>query len=133
VRGPFTPAARYRGAPSAATFTLARAFLGPVMVELIQQHDDLPSVYRERPLGFHHWATMPEDYDGELARLHGLGGEPAFEDVLPSGARITYMDMGTSLPGMLELVERTPDQLATYREMHDASVGWDGSDPYRER
>ena len=55
LRGPFTPPdARYRGEPSRATFTLARAFLGPVMVELIQQHDDEPSVFRERPLGFHH-------------------------------------------------------------------------------
>jgi hypothetical protein len=131
LRGPFTPEARYRGAPSAATFTLARAFLGPVMVELIQQHDDAPSVFRERPLGFHHWATMPEDFDAELARLHGLGGEAAFEDVLPTGARVTYMDMGDRLPGMLELVERTPDQLATYARIHEASIGWNGEDPLR--
>ena len=98
LRGPFTPPqARYRGAPSTATFTLARAFLGPVMVELIQQHGDEPSVFRERPLGLHHWATMPADFDAELARLHALGFESAFEDVLPTGARITYVDTRPSL------------------------------------
>jgi hypothetical protein len=133
VRGPFTPPqARYRGAPSTATFTLARAFRGPVMVELIQQHDDNPSVFRERPLGFHHWATMPDDYDAELARLHGAGFETAFEDVLPTGARITYVDTSSALPGMLELVERTPDQLASYGRIHAASLEWDGTDPVRE-
>jgi hypothetical protein len=133
VRGPFSPPhARYRGAPSTATFTLARAFRGPVMVELIQQHDGAPSVFRERPFGFHHWATMPEDFDAELARLHGLGFETAFEDLLPSGARIAYVDTRASLPGMLELVERTPDQLETYGRIHAASVNWDGSDPIRD-
>jgi hypothetical protein len=133
VRGPFMPSqARYRGAPNTATFTLARAFRGPVMVELIQQHDDAPSVFRERPLGFHHWAVMPEDFEAELARLHAQGFETAFEDVVPSGARIAYVDTQASLPGMLELVERTSDQLATYGRIHEASLGWDGSDPIRE-
>lgn len=132
LRGPFTPPdARYRGEPSRATFTLARAFLGPVMVELIQQHDDEPSVFRERPLGFHHWATMPQDFDAELDRLHAEGFQTAFEDVLPTGARVTYVDTQPSLPGMLELVERTDDQLATYGRIHAASIDWDGDDPLR--
>jgi hypothetical protein len=34
---------------------------------------------------------------------------------------------------MLELVERTPDQLAFYRRIYAASVGWDGvTEPLRE-
>ena len=137
VRGPFAPPhARYRGHPNTGTFSLARAFRGPVMIELIQQHDDSPSVFREtverRGFGFHHWAIMPEDYDAELARLHALGCETAFEDVLPSGARVTYVDTQPRLPGMLELVERTPDQVAVYGRIYEASVGWDGSDPVRE-
>jgi hypothetical protein len=137
VRGPFTPPhARYRGEPSTATFTLARAFRGPVMVELIQQHDEAPSVFREtialRGYGFHHWATMPEGFDAELARLHALGCQNAFEDVLPTGARITYVDTQPMLPGMLELVERTPDQLASYGRIHEASLHWTGEEPVRE-
>ena len=36
-------------------------------------------------------------------------------------------------PGMLELAERTPDQLAPYGRMHAASVGWAGvTEPMRE-
>jgi methylmalonyl-CoA/ethylmalonyl-CoA epimerase len=97
LRGPFMPPdARYRGAPNTATFTLARAFRGPVMVELIQQHDEEPSVFRERPLGFHHWATMPEDFDAELARLHAQGFQTAFEDVLPTGASMRPRWTGTA-------------------------------------
>lgn len=35
------------------------------------------------------------------------------------------------LPGMIELVERTPAQEEVYAAIHRASVGWDGSDPIR--
>jgi hypothetical protein len=133
VRGPFTPDARYRGAPSTATFSLARAFAGPVMVELIQQHGDDPSVFQEtiaaRGHGFHHWATIPDDFDAELARLNALGCPTAFEDTLPTGSRVAYVDTQPQLPGMLELVERTEGQLASYGRIHAASIGWDGTDP----
>ena len=48
VRGPFQPPeGRYRGEPTETTFTLARGFTGHVMVELVKQHDDSPSVYNE--------------------------------------------------------------------------------------
>ncbi len=83
--------------------------------------------------GRYRGATMPADFDAELARLHELGFESAFEDVLPTGARITYVDTQPSLPGMLELVERTPDQLASYGRILAASAEWDGvTEPLRE-
>ena len=64
---------------------------------------------------------------------HALGFESAFDDVLPTGARVTYVDTQPSLPGMHELVERTPDQLASYGRIHAASIGWDGvTEPLRE-
>jgi hypothetical protein len=133
LRGPFTPDARYRGEPSTATFSLARAFAGPVMVELIQQHGDDPSVYQEtiraRGYGFHHWATIPDDFDAELARLHALGCPTSFEDTLPTGSRVAYVDTQPRLPGMLELVEGTEGQLASYGRIHAASIGWDGTNP----
>lgn len=69
-RGPFTPpAARYRGKPCPMTITLARAFAGDSMIELIQQHDDSPSVFTERGHGFHHWAIGTHDVDAEIRRF----------------------------------------------------------------
>jgi len=111
--------------------SIALANSGDVQLELIQQHDDAPSMYKEAA-GFTASAVLStQDFDAELARLHAEGFQTAFEDVLPTGARITYADTQPSLPGMLELVERTDDQLATYGRIHAASIDWDGDDPLR--
>ena len=60
VSGPFVPAKGfYRGEPTDMSLTLAVAFTGHMMVELIEQHDTKPSVYQEtiklKGHGFHHW------------------------------------------------------------------------------
>ncbi|HYZ81678.1 MAG TPA: VOC family protein [Solirubrobacteraceae bacterium] len=135
VRGPFQPPeGRYRGQPTQATFTLARGFTGHVMVELVKQHDDSPSVYNEdggRHHGFHHWAVFPEDFDRALGDHLARGYEEAFADRLPSGSRIVYVDTKGDLPGMIELVEHTEAQEAVYTKIWRASLDWDGSDLLR--
>ena len=136
VRGPFTPAAaEYRGRPTTPTLTLARAFSGHAMVELVHQSCRTPSVYREiieqRGHGFHHWGVGVHDIDAEVARHAALGHEVAFADTLPSGARIRYVDTSAAVPGFVELIEMTPDQDTTYTRIHRAAMGWDGTDPVR--
>jgi hypothetical protein len=135
-RGPFTPpAGRYRGEPTSPTFSVARAFSGHAMLELIEQHDDAPSVYHEgdgpRRYGFHHWAKMTRDFDGDVARYAERGYEEAFYDVLPSGSRVIYVDATADLPGMIELVEHTAAQERVYTDIYEAAIGWDGIDPVR--
>jgi Glyoxalase/Bleomycin resistance protein/Dioxygenase superfamily len=136
VRGPFRPPEGvYRGRPAESTFTLARAFTGHTMVELIAQHDESPSVYHERPgtrrYGFHHWARLTQSLDDDAARYAALGCEQAFSDRLPSGSRVVYVDTTRDLPGMIELIEHTDAQERVYTGMYEAAVGWDGSDPIR--
>ncbi|MGH2873747.1 MAG: VOC family protein [Solirubrobacteraceae bacterium] len=137
VRGPFTPpAGRYRGEPTAPLLRLARGFSGHAMVELIQQHDETPSVYHpvagERRYGFHHWATIAREFDAELARYAGLGYQEAYSDQLPSGSRVVYMDTRGELPGMIEVIEHTSAQEAVYDAIHRAAIDWDGADPIRQ-
>lgn len=132
-RGPFTPPrARYRGAPVSMTISLARCFAGDSMIELIQQHDDAPSVFNERPYGFHHWAVGVRDIDAALSRYASFGYPVAFSDVVPSGARIVYVDATADLPGMIELIEMNSQQEAMYTAFHDAALSWDGAKPVRE-
>lgn len=136
VRGPFTPpAGRYRGEPTAPLVSLARAFAGHAMVELVTQHDDTISVFHEgqgpRRYGFHHWAVFSADFEGDLERYAGLGFEQAYSDVLPSGSRIVYVDSTRDLPGMIEVIEYTEAQEQVYDRIYRASIGWDGSDPIR--
>jgi hypothetical protein len=135
VRGPFRPQAKLRGQPNSPEVSLARGFSGHAMFELIEQHDDGPSVFHEnggpRRYGFHHWAVVTSRFDADVARLEDAGYEEAFSDLLPSGARVVYMDSTRDLPGMIELVERTPAQEEVYTAIWRASVDWDGSDPIR--
>jgi hypothetical protein len=126
VRARFTPpAGRYRGQPTSPVFSLARGFSGHTMIELIVQHDDAPSVYHEgdgpRRYGFHHFAVMTADFDADVARYAALGYPEAFSDVLPSGSRVVYVDATRDLPGMIELVEHTPEQERVYTEMFTAA------------
>jgi hypothetical protein len=136
VRGPFTPPeARYHGRTTGLTVTLARAFTGTSMVELVQQHDDGPSVYRDVLAaggGFHHWAIGTEDLAADLARLAARGYPAVFEDRLPSGARVVYVDATAELPGMIEVLEMNDAQRALYARFHQAALEWDGTDPIRE-
>jgi hypothetical protein len=122
VRERFTPpAGRYRGQPTHPVFSLARGFSGHTMIELVQQHDDTPSVYHEgdgpRRYGFHHFAVMTRDFDADVARYAALGYAEAFSDVLPSGSRVAYVDATRDLPGMIEVIEHTPAQERVYTEM----------------
>ena len=136
VRGPFQPpAGRHRGRPSKPTVSVARAFSGHTMVELIAQHDDGPSVFHEqegpRRYGFHHWARLTDTFDQDLARYAALGYEEAFFDKLPSGSRVAYVDATCDLPGMIELVEHTEAQDRFYTALYRAAIDWDGRDPVR--
>lgn len=134
VMGPLSPPQHlYRGKHSGLSVSLALAFSGSMMVELIQQHDDGPSVYRDTlgdGFGFHHIAITTNRFDDEIARYAALGYELAFSDVL-QGGRIVYFDTTRDMPGMTELIEYTPTAEARQTRVQRASQEWDGSDPIR--
>lgn len=136
-RGPFLPPrAQYRGGPSGAELSLARAFSGDSMIELIQQHNDAPSVYREvieqRGFGFHHWAIPTRAFDEDIRNYQAAGFGIAYSDVLDTGARISYVDATGAVGGMIELVDLTPAQLDRYTLFYRSSLAWDGTDPVRD-
>jgi Glyoxalase/Bleomycin resistance protein/Dioxygenase superfamily len=123
--------ATYRGKPSSADITLAMSFAGHMMVELIQQLNDAPSVYRERGYGFHHFGVATWKFDEEVARYQAAGNEMAFYARVPSGGRVAYMDTTSHLPGMVELIELGAAFEPTFNRFYAASIGWDGKDPVR--
>ncbi|HVC11293.1 MAG TPA: VOC family protein [Burkholderiales bacterium] len=136
VSGPFTPArGLYRGKPTRMRVTLAVGYGGPMMFELIEQHDNEPSVFQEalagHGYGFHHWGVATRAFDEAVARYEALGYEQAFFDHSPRGGRVAYMDATRQLPGMIELIEMTEKKEANNMEIYHASLGWDGSDPIR--
>ncbi len=136
VAARFNPAkAVYRGTPNVPLFSLAVAYSGTTMLELIQQHDETPSVFNEKPnahrYGFHHWGVAVENFDAELAKYLARGYEVAFSDVAPMGMRVAYMDTTQELPGMIELIEGNAAFERAFAPVYKASLGWDGRDPIR--
>jgi hypothetical protein len=136
VSDPFQPPeGRHRGEPTTFTITLAIAFTGHHMVELIQQHDQNPSVYVEtvkgRGYGFHHWAIGSDNFEADVDRYKLAGFVVAFSDRSPRGMRVAYMDKPGELPGMIEIVEMTEAAEAAYTRCFEAAQGWDGKDPFR--
>jgi hypothetical protein len=136
VTGPFVPSKGvYRGQPTDMTLTLAVAFSGHMMVELIEQHDEKPSVYQEtiktKSYGFHHWGVCSRSFDADVARYEKLGYPVAFSDVSPRGVRIVYVDTTADLSGMLEIIEATDALEAIYHSYYAAAKNWDGNDPVR--
>ena len=99
----------YRGTPTDVDISVAIAEVGGIQLELIEQHNDVPSCYRDLfPAGgegLHHVAVQPEDFDAEVARYEALGCPQAFGG-LYEGGRFVYMDTSSQLGIMVELVER---------------------------
>lgn len=136
VRGPFTTQrAKYRGEVVPTRLVVAQAFSGHAMIELIEQLDDAPSVYRERVanggFGFHHIARGTQNFEADVAAYAARGLALVYESVLPTAARLAYFDSNEELGGMIELVELNPAQEAVYTAVYRAAQDWDGSDPVR--
>jgi hypothetical protein len=137
VAGPFTPPKGvYRGKPTTPRFTLALAYSGATQIELIQQHDETPSVFLEnlktRGYGFHHFGIPVKDFDAEVAAYLAKGYEIAFSDTAPMGMRVAYMDTTRELPGMVELIEGNAAFENFFTPLYKAALGWDGKDPIRQ-
>jgi hypothetical protein len=130
--GPFVPSkGLYRGSVTKMKISLAVAFAGESMIELIEQHDAEPSVYKETlkargAHGFHHWAIGARDFDATVAHYKSKGYRETFSDISPRGVRVVYLDTSTDLSGMLEIIEMTADVEEQYKHMYDAARTWDG-------
>jgi len=125
---------RYRGAPASMDISAAIAYWGDLQVELIQQFDDAPSVYREgchtQQMGVHHLGVHVEDYDKAFAQMRELDAVPVTETEIPGAVRATYFEVPGRLP-FIEIIEVQPEFRAGWAEMKEAAASWSGEDPYR--
>lgn len=125
----------YRGKPAVLDLDVALVFRGSMCFELIQQHNQAPSVYRElvesRGYGFHHFGIATRQFDADLARRAKAGAEITSSGTTGFGSRVAYLDTVATLGGATELIEMTPPVEDLFGMMYHAAESWDGRDPVR--
>jgi len=125
----------YRGRVTQINASLAYGNSGHVQIELIQQHDDAPSVFTEvvrtRGYGLHHQGIAVRDFDVELGRLKEMGHEVAAYAVNDIPSRAAFLDTRGQFPTMIEIMETNETVEAMFTAIYHASVGWDGTESVR--
>lgn len=126
------PDVRYRGAPSTVDISAAYVQAGDIMVELVTQHDDAPSAFREMYArgeeGFHHVAVIPDDYDALLAHYARAGFDVVTELRTASGRGAAYVDTRRAFGHMVEVYWPSDGLLRLYADVKAAAECWDGRD-----
>lgn len=118
----------YRGSSIGPRVTLAFAYSGDFCVELIQQTDDTPSIYREAPRALHHVGILVPDLEAATEVYAKRGIECSFRGGFPFGGGCTYLDTVDSLGFMTELVQGTPVIDAMLAQMRAAHADWNRKD-----
>ncbi len=124
------PEVRYRGRLARLDISAAYVQCGSIMVELVTQHDDEPSAFREafsaRQDGFHHVAVLPDDYHGLIAEYARQGFDVVTELRTASGRGAAYVDTRGMLGHMVEIYWPSAGLVALYKEVQETAKRWDG-------
>lgn len=124
----------YNGEPTDIRFGMATAYTGGVQIELIQQTNDVPSMYRELRdtfgPGVQHVCFYPPDYDAAMDHALATGFTVGQEGAL-AGIRFAYL---RGPGGLVIEFGDLPDIVRSKRDEHIAKAAhWDGTDPIRVR
>ena len=126
----------YRGHPSELDITVAYGQWGDIMIELVQDNGEGPSIIRDlyppQKSGLHHLAYFVNDMDlvsaklveeGYVLAMSGQAGENRFQ----------FFDAISEMGHFLEIYEPIESLKYLYERVRSASINWDGSDPLRIR
>ncbi len=129
------PPGELDGAPIQADLSAAFAYSGDQQIELIEQHDDTPTIYREylagRPEGgLQHLAVWVDDIPAKLEELRARA--PGFRLRQRYGDAHAYLET-TAPPGpMVQLMARIELMTSLFDDIERACKAWDGrTDPVR--
>ncbi|GFE75688.1 MULTISPECIES: VOC family protein [unclassified Novosphingobium] len=126
---PVLPGQIYRGEPTQVALKVAFGFSGGLLIELLQQTNERPSVFTEMldrsGEGYHH-VMLRIPYEEGVQRLSAEGHEIAFSGTMPSGERFALFDTLAANGGFIELMELSGAMEASLQRMHAAHLEWDG-------
>lgn len=126
---------RYDGQPHQVHNSVALANAGFIQVELIQTHNDVPSMYRDFQRaghsGLQHVAYWTETFDTDLATMQTQGFRVKMSGKVGEDGRFVYFDKEMHPGTVIELSEVAGPKGRLFRVIRDAAKSWDGSDPIR--
>ena len=127
---------QYMGKPSEMQFSAALTNSGYVQIELIQQRNDAPSLYRDflksGVEGIQHVSHWVEDFDARCEVLLGLGYVNGQSGNIGVDGRFAYF-VHKNLPGtIMEVSEASGFKGEIFKAIADMCANWDGSDPIRK-
>ena len=119
---------RYRGARSEPVISLALANSGEMQIELIQQLDDTPSIYREfadrATSTFHQVAYWPEDFTGTRDAAIAAGWTEVWSGDGGGVTQFCYLEHADSPATIVELMELNDSTRAMGEGIRDAAAAW---------
>lgn len=126
----------YRGKHAEIDLSVAIAYAGDIQIELIQQHDESPSIYQafgsKHGTGLQHVGAIVDDLDQALADNQAEHLKEQW-GITSTGMRFAYLNTDFHPGGMIELIESTPEMIQAFTYMKSAADDWDGSKPLRGR
>ena len=125
----------YRGKPCDMDVSYAFGYSGPAQIQLVQQHNDVPSAYRDMfpngGEGLHHVAYLTQEWEAEKARYEAAGYPALLE--LVSSARVAYMDTRPAIGCFTEIYEDNLQVRRRFGGWKASHQYWDGkTDPIRD-
>jgi Glyoxalase/Bleomycin resistance protein/Dioxygenase superfamily len=125
----------YRGRPAEPVVSIAFANSGDLQVELIEQRDDSPSIYREfldaGRQGLHHLAWWVDDFPAASRAAQGAAWPLVHSGNVGGMAEFAYYDLQAVTSTIVEVMELTDATRWLASTVAQASLDWDGSDPVR--
>lgn len=119
---------RYRGKAIEADVSYAFGQCGPAHIQLIEQHDDTPSIYRDMyrrgEEGFHHVGCLVSNWAEEVKRFTDQGFEVATS--LWAIDDVAYIDCRRAIGCFVELHGDHPTIVQAFKQWKDEHDAWDG-------
>lgn len=127
---------RYRGKESDMKMSVALANSGDIQLELIQQRNDAPSVYkdfldsgREGAQHIAYWTTDFQDlYDQALAAGYTVAQEGRIGG---EHGRFAYLDTEFDQGTVIEISDISGGKGQVFAYIRETAANWDGTDPIR--
>ena len=127
---------RYRGKDSAVAMSIALANSGDLQIELIQQRNDAPSMYKDfldaGREGLQHVAYWTREYQTLYDRALSLGYTVGHEGQIGGEqGRFAYFDTEGHPGTIVELSDISGSKGKFFEHIRRVGADWDGAEPIR--